>query len=133
MKISIKLPVAILSFILLFTSCKKDKETTPSYLSIKNTNWMVAITVTGNTTKENIFEFGGNETVFIWHTVGFTSYNGNWTQNGTTVNFTFKEYTTNGDYFWDNTGTLSSDGMTYTGTMQRRGAAGSGTFVAKKL
>lgn len=94
---------------------------------------MVAITVTGNTTKENIFEFGGNETVFIWHTVGFTSYNGNWTQNGTTVNFTFKEYTTNGDYFWDNTGTLSSDGMTYTGTMQRRGAAGSGTFVAKKL
>lgn len=133
MKIYIKLPIAILSLILFFSSCKKDKEANPSYLSIKNTNWMATITITGNTTTENIFEFGGNETVFVWHPVGATTYSGNWTQDGKTVNFTFKEATANGDYFWDNTGTLSSDGNTFTGTMQRRGVSGSGTFVAKKM
>lgn len=133
MKKNIKLFLAILSLTLLFLSCKKDKEIGPSILAVNNTNWMATITITGNTTTQNIFEFGGNESVFAWHPVAIISYSGSWTQRGNTVNFTFKETTANGDYFWDNTGTLSSDGITYTGTMQRRGAQGSGTFTAKKM
>lgn len=133
MKTYIKLPATILLLALLLSFCKKDKETNPSNISVNNTNWLVTITITGNTTSENIFEFGGNGGVFAWHPVAALSYNGSWTQEGTTVSFIFKETTAAGDYFWDNTGTLSSDGTTFTGTMQRRGAQGSGTFAAKKL
>lgn len=132
MKTYIKLTFTILSFTLLLLSCKKDKQE-DTEVSVKNTNWLATITITGNTTTQNIFEFGGNESVFAWHPVAIISYNGSWTQDRKIVNFTFKEFTANGDYFWDNTGTLSSDGMTYTGTMKRRGVEGSGTFIAKKM
>ncbi|WP_316791670.1 hypothetical protein [Pedobacter frigoris] len=114
-------------------SCKKEKEAVPAQASVNNTNWHVTMNVTGISFTENIFEFGGNGNVFAWHIAAGNTYSGSWTQEGSTVNFVFKEHTAGGDYFWDNTGTLSSDGSTLTGTMKRRGVEGSGTFTAKKL
>ncbi len=130
MKAVIKQAAAMLVCAVFLISCKKEKEPEPPSLS--NTAWMATITITGNTSSGNIFEFtsGGS---FSWHPVGATSFNGTWTQDGSTVNFIFKEYPTGGEYFWDNTGTLSNHDSIFTGTMKRRGAEGSGTFTAKKL
>jgi hypothetical protein len=114
-------------------SCTKDKEDQPSKKSVNNTTWQAEVTITGNAIAQNLFEFANNGAYFAWRPVGYPSYTGSWTQNGATVNFIFLEETTSGKYFWDNTGTLSSDGITFTGTMQRRGQQGSGTFTAKKL
>lgn len=133
MKTYLKLPAAILFLMLLFSSCKKDKAPEVKHASVNNTSWLVTLTVTGNTSTQNIFEFSNNGAYFSWHPAGAPSYNGTWTQEEATVNFTFNETTATGDYVWDNTGTLSENDTVLTGTMQRRGAQGSGTFTAKKM
>ncbi|SDL15199.1 hypothetical protein SAMN04487898_115130 [Pedobacter sp. ok626] len=133
MKTYIKLNLAILILFTFLSSCKKDKQDDPTQVSVNNTNWQVTMEVTGISFTDNIFEFGGDGRVFAWHIAAGQTYSGSWTQDGKTVNFIFKEQTAGGDYLWDNTGTLSSDGTTFTGTMQRRGVQGSGTFTAKKL
>jgi len=123
--------VLLLSVLALASCSKKTAE--PAQPALAGTTWLVTMNVTGNTTTQNIFEFstGG---AFAWHPAGAPSYSGTWTQNGTAVTFTFKETTpTGGAYDWDNAGTLSADGTTLTGTMQRRGASGAGTFSATKL
>ncbi len=123
----------ILLFSLFLSSCKKDTEEKAASASVNNTSWQVTITVTGSTTSQNIFEFSNNGDYFSWHPAAAASYTGTWTQDDATVNFVFKETTSTGDSFWDNTGTLSDNGKVFTGTMQRRGIQGSGTFTAKKL
>jgi hypothetical protein len=132
MKIYVKLPLVILSFVLL-ASCTKEDAAEPAQSSMNNTSWQATITVTGNVSSQNIFEFSNSGNSFAWHPAGAPGYTGTWSQDGTTIHFTFKETTAGGDYFWDNTGTLSSDGATFTGSMQRRGQQGSGTFTAQKL
>lgn len=133
MKTCLKLPAVILSLMLFFSSCKKDKAPEVKHASVNNTSWLVTLTVTGNTSTQNIFEFSNSGAYFSWHPAGAPSYTGTWTQEEATVSFTFNETTANGDYVWDNTGTLSENDTVLTGTMQRRGAQGSGTFTAKKL
>ena len=117
---------------LALAACSKDN-TEPAQPTIANTTWTVAVTVTGNSSTQNIFEFNSGGS-FAWRPAGAPSYTGTWTQTGQAVTFTFKEtIATGGEYTWDNAGTLSADGTTLTGTMQRRGATGAGTFTATKL
>lgn len=122
----------LLIAVLLF-SCKKEDNTNPGHASMNNTSWTVNVTITGSNITQNIFEFSNDGKYFSWHPAGAPSYTGTWTQKGAAVTFTFKETTTTGEYFWDNAGTLSSGDSILTGTMQRRGAQGSGTFTARKL
>jgi hypothetical protein len=124
---------ALLLLIVCFFSCKKEDDSKPQHESINNSSWKVEVTVTGNTTTQNIFEFANDGAYFSWHPAAAASYKGTWSQTGATVTFTFNETTTAGEYSWDNTGTLSSGDTILTGTMQRRGAQGSGTFIAKRL
>ena len=121
---------------LVFISCTKDDKEEPDALSINNTTWMVEVSLNGKTTSssENIFEFSktDNTGYFSWSPVGATTYRGNWTQDGTTVNFTFDDGT---GQFWDCTGTLSKnargeDNKVFTGTMTRRNGEGLGSFRA---
>lgn len=114
-------------------SCNKAADVTHGHPSINNTSWKVDITVTGNSSTQNIFEFAKDGAYFSWHPAAAASYQGTWSQDEATVTFTFKETTTAGDYFWDNTGTLSANDSVLTGTMQRRGTQGSGTFTARRL
>ena len=123
--------IACLLFTLLLLSCKKDQESSSSN-SMNNTSWQAAITITGNSSSQNIFEFG-NGNSFSWHPAAAASYTGTWLQQGGSVSFSFKETTASGDYYWDNTGVLSNNNTLLTGTMQRRGTTGSGTFTARKL
>src|SRR5215217_9655345 len=135
-KLSLILPKHIILLLLIAVSlfsCKKEDDTQPDHKSMNNTTWKVNITVTGNASTQNVFEFAGNGAYFSWHPAGAPSYNGTWNQDGAAVTFTFKETTTAGEYFWDNTGTLTNGDSVLTGTMQRRGAQGSGTFIATKL
>lgn len=133
MKSFIKQTATLLILTVFLVSCKKATGGKPVHASVNNSSWQVTMTVTGNTTDQNIFEFSNNGDYFSWHPAAAASYTGTWTQNEATVNFIFKETTVNGDYFWDSIGTLTNNDSVLTGTMQRRGPQGSGTFTAKKL
>jgi len=125
---------AILSLVIALglTSCKKE-DPAPAHASVNNTNWKVDITITGNSSTQNVFEFANDGAYFSWHPAAAPSYKGTWTQQDATVNFTFTESTPAGTYEWTNTGTLGNGDSVLTGSMQRTGAQGSGTFRAVRL